>query len=275
MSVENNVVVLCVLFQISSDVILSLDKLLDEPEALIGAAQLESSSSSRLVVSFDTFVENVDRVLRLNSINYTAMFSLNETTQNIACKLMRKQFTEDLFLVATKNDKKLSWKTTEGMELAKPIPDTVGMIQIPKETFSQRWQTLYLYVFSKYSLWLSDQELRKIKDNRTEVDLLVDSSVLSPTIGFQEIENLTKPIKLTFKKSGNENGNEKYACHYWDLKLGKQDSSELDGFVEPCGYSQVVLIKYSTSSSLHPYSQHKLEPFFMPEFALRMNNAGL
>lgn len=187
---------------------------------------MESSSSSRLMVSFDTFVENVDRVIRFNDFNYTAIFTLNQTTQNIACKLMREKFTKDLYLVATKNDKKLSWKTTEEWKLAKPTRKTVGVIQIPKETFSQKWQSLYFYVFSKYSLWLSDQELRKITDNRTQVDLLVDSSVLSPTIGFQPIENLTKPIKLTFKRNGNDNDNERYGCYYWDVKLGEQDSSE-------------------------------------------------
>ena len=234
---------------------MSLDKLLDEPEALIGAAQLESSSSSRLMVSFDTFIENVDRVIRFNGINYTAIFSLNQTTQNIACKLMRKKFIKDLFLVATKNDQNLSWKTAEDWELAKPKRNTVGVIQIPKETFSQKWQTLYFYVFSKYSLWLSDQELRKIKDNRTQVDLLLDSSVLSPTIGFQGIENLTKPIKLTFKKNGNDSDNERYGCYYWDVKLGEQDSSEFWVFwVEVALMSW--LTKCSTSFLFHPHSQH-------------------
>lgn len=201
----------------------SLDKLLEQPEKLIANSNIESNSSSGLLIALDTLAENINQILTNSADqvteNTTSVFQ--QGSVNIAFNIDRKRFVEDVFLVSQTFGNKVFVNFTSDIKLAQITPETSSIIKIPKETFGNSTETMFSYYFKQSSLFLTEKQIQNLYNNGEQIDSFVDSNVLSSTVGFREVKNLTNPIILTFKKYMNKYSSEMHSCQFWKPDMSK------------------------------------------------------
>ena len=71
------------------------------------------------------------------------------------------------------------------------------------------------------SFFLTEAQLQNINGEKTDIDLLVNSEVLSATINLRRVQNLSDPIVLTFKKSIEQKPGETVDCQFWNASIRK------------------------------------------------------
>ena len=72
------------------------------------------------------------------------------------------------------------------------------------------------------SLFLSEEQLQDINGNKTKINQLIDSNVLSASILGRKVKNLKQhPIVLIFKKSEHQNGDGTLEYHFWNQSRDK------------------------------------------------------
>ena len=206
-----------------ADVISSLDKLLDQPKELIANSNIESNSSSKLLLALDTLAENINQILTNSTDkvieNTTSVFQ--QGSVNIAFNIDRKIFIADQFLVSRTFGNKVYVNFTSDVKHAQITPETSSIIKIPKETFGNSAETMFSYYFKQSSLFLTEKQIQNLNNNGTQIDFFVDSNILSATVGFREVKNLTNPIILIFKISMNKNSSKMHNCQFWKPDIGK------------------------------------------------------
>ena len=206
-----------------ADVISSLDKLLDQPKELIANSNIESNSSSKLLLALDTLAENINQILTNSTDkvieNTTSVFQ--QGSVNIAFNIDRKIFIADQFLVSRTFGNKVYVNFTSDVKHAQITPETSSIIKIPKETFGNSTETMFSYYFKQSSLFLTEKQIQNLNNNGTQIDFFVDSNILSATVGFREVKNLTNPIILIFKISMNKNSSKMHNCQFWKPDIGK------------------------------------------------------
>ena len=211
------------LTQVLNNILTVVDQLLkNSTNELLGSAQIEQASSSRILQALDNFVKAVDSI-SANQTNST--FDLkNLTTElpNVAFSINRDLFAHDVFFVAKYKEGHLSINITTDNKLAEITPEVLTVIKIPKETFIGRPETLYSFSFTDSSLFLTEEQLQNINGNKTMIEKVVDSNVLSASILARRVENLTEhPIVLIFKKSEEQIADERLNCQFWNPSLCK------------------------------------------------------
>ena len=201
----------------------SLDKLLEQPKKLIANSNIESNSSSGLLIALDTLAESINQILANSADqvteNTTSVFQ--QGSVNIAFNIDRKRFVEDVFLVSRTFGNKVFVNFTSDIKLAQITPETSSIIKIPKETFGNSTETMFSYYFKESSLFLTEKQIQNLNNNGVQIDSFVDSNVLSSTVGFREVKNLTNPIILTFKKYMNKYSSEVHNCQFWKPDMSK------------------------------------------------------
>lgn len=201
----------------------SLDKLLEQPKKLIANSNIESNSSSGLLIALDTLAENINQILTNSADqvteNTTSVFQ--QGSVNIAFNIDRKRFIEDVFLVSRTFGNKVFVNFTSDVKHAQITPETLSIIKIPKETFGNSTETMFSYYFKESSLFLTEKQIQNLNNNGVQIDSFVDSNVLSSTVGFREVKNLTNPIILTFKKYMNKYSSEMHSCQFWKPDMSK------------------------------------------------------
>ena len=201
----------------------SLDKLLEQPEKLIANSNIESNSSSGLLIALDTLAESINQILANSADqvteNTTSVFQ--QGSVNIAFNIDRKRFVEDVFLVSRTFGNKVFVNFTSDVKHAQITPETLSIIKIPKETFGNSTETMFSYYFKESSLFLTEKQIQNLNNNGVQIDSFVDSNVLSSTVGFREVKNLTNPIILTFKKYMNKYSSEMHSCQFWKPDMSK------------------------------------------------------
>ena len=201
----------------------SLDKLLDQPKELIANSNIESNSSSKLLLALDTLAENINQILTNSTDkvieNTTSVFQ--QGSVNIAFNIDRKIFIEDQFLVSRTFGNKVYVNFTSDVKHTQITPETSSIIKIPKETFGNSTETMFSYYFKQSSLFLTEKQIQSLNNNETQIDFFVDSNILSATVGFREVKNLTNPIILIFKISVNKNSSKTHNCQFWKPDIGK------------------------------------------------------
>ena len=201
----------------------SLDKLLEQPKELIANSNIESNSSSGLLIALDTLAENINEILTNSADkvieNTTSVFQ--QGSVNVAFNIDRKRFIEDVFLVSRAFGNKVYINFTSDVKYAQITPETSSIIKIPKETFGNSTETMFSYYFKQSSLFLTEKQIRNLDNNGTQIDSFVDSNILSATVGFREVKNLTNPIILTFKKYMNRDSFELHNCEFWKPDMSK------------------------------------------------------
>ena len=201
----------------------SVDKLLEQPKELIANSNIESNSSSGLLIALDTLAENINQILTnsADQVTENTTSAFQQGSVNIAFNIDRKRFIEDVFLVSRTFGNKVFVNFTSDVKHAQITPETLSIIKIPKETFGNSTETMFSYYFKESSLFLTEKQIQNLNNNGVQIDSFVDSNVLSSTVGFREVKNLTNPIILTFKKYMNKYSSEMHSCQFWKPDMSK------------------------------------------------------
>ena len=211
------------LTQVLNNILTVVDQLLEKSTTeLLGSAEIQQSSSSRILQALDNFVKAVASI-SANQINSTLdLKNLTIELPNIAFSINRDLFTRDVFFVAILKEGNVSVRITTDNRLAEITSETLTVIKIPKETFLENPETLYSFCFTEPSLFLTEEQLQNINGNKTTIEQVVDSNVLSASILARRVENLEgHPIVLTFKKSEQQNVDGTLDCQFWNTSLRK------------------------------------------------------
>ena len=206
--------------QVLNNILAVVDKLLENSTAeLLGSAEIQLASSTRILQALDNFVKVTDSVSTNQTNSTFDLKNLTTVLPNVAFSINRGLFTNDVFFVAIRKDGQVSVSLTTDNRLAEITPETLTVIKIPNETFIGNPETLYSFHFMVPSLFLTEEQLENINGNKTTIEHVVVSNVLSASINARRVENLSNPIVLTFKKSEEQIAERKLDCQFWNPAL--------------------------------------------------------
>ena len=140
---------------------------------------------------------------------------------NIAFAIIKDLFTRDVYFIARNKGGKAKVTITTNKTQSKITSGIEAVIKVPRQTFLLKEETLYSYQFRMPSFFLTEAQLQNINGNKTDVDLLVNSDVLSATIHLRRAQDLDDPIVLTFKKSIEQKPGETNDCQFWNASIRK------------------------------------------------------
>ena len=210
------------LIQVLNNILTVVDRLLENSNTeLLGSAEIQQASSSRILQALDNFVKAVDSIFA-SQINKTFdLRNLATELPNVAFSINRDLFIRDVFFIAIRKEGNVSVSITTDSRLADITSETLTVIKIPKETFLETPETLYSFCFTEPSLFLTEGQLQNINGNQTTIEQVVDSNVLSASILRRRVQNLNHSIVLTFKKSEKQVADGTLDCQFWDPSLRK------------------------------------------------------
>ena len=188
-------------------------------QELLGLAQIQKSSTSRLLEALDKFIENIAFIYDSMREKPFALKDLSINLPNIAFSINRKAFTRDVFFIARTQYGNASVEITTNTNLPKITAETFVIIRVPKQTFLDKPETLFSYQFRKPSLFLTESQLQRLNGNKVNNNQVVDSDVLAVSVLQRVIKNLSKPITLSFKPL--QASFEGTSCQFWNPHLGK------------------------------------------------------
>ena len=188
-------------------------------QELLGLAQIQKSSTSRLLKALDKFIENIAFIYDSMREKPFALKDLSINLPNIAFSINRKAFTRDVFFIARTQYGNASVEITTNTNLSKITAETFVIIRVPKQTFLDKPETLFSYQFRKPSLFLTESQLQRLNGNKVNNNQVVDSDVLAVSVLQRVIKNLSKPITLSFKPL--QASFEGTSCQFWNPHLGK------------------------------------------------------
>ena len=208
------------LIQVLNNILTVVDRLLENSTTeLLGSAEIQQASSSRILQALDNFVKAVDSIFA-SQINKTFdLRNLATELPNVAFSINRDLFIRDVFFIAIRKEGNVSVSITTDSRLADITSETLTVIKIPKETFLETPETLYSFCFTEPSLFLTEGQLQNINGNQTTIEQVVDSNVLSASILRRRVQNHS--IVLTFKKSEKQVADGTLDCQFWDPSLRK------------------------------------------------------
>ena len=186
---------------------------------LLGLAQIQKSSTSRLLEALDKFIENIAFIYDSMREKPFALKDLSINLPNIAFSINRKAFTRDVFFIARTQYGKASVEITTNTNLSKVPAETFVIIRVPKQTFLDKPETLFSYQFRKPSLFLTESQLQRLNGNKVNNNQVVDSDVFAVSVLQRVIKDLRKPITLSFKPL--QASFEGTSCQFWNPHLGK------------------------------------------------------
>ena len=189
-------------------------------QEILGSAQIQKRSATRLLVALDNFIENI-------AFTYDSMkekpFALNDLSiqlPNIAFNINRNVFTSDVFFIARNQDGNASVKIVINANQSEITAETLAVIRVPQQTFLDTPETLFSYQFRKPSLFVTESQLQRLNGNKVSNSEAVDSEVISASVLRRVIKDLSKPIILSFKPS-QTTSLEGSSCQFWNPNLGK------------------------------------------------------
>ena len=190
-------------------------------QELLGSAQIEKSSTTRLLEALDKFIDNIAFIYDSMKNKPFDLSDLSIQLPNIAFNINRKVFTSDVFFIARSKDGNASVEITTYANQSIINSETLAVIRVPQQTFLDKPETIFSYQFRKPSLFLTESQLQRLNGKKVINDQVVDSEVLSASVLQRVITNLTKhPIILSFKplQRTNLKGS---PCQFWNPHLGK------------------------------------------------------
>ena len=188
-------------------------------QELLGLAQIQKSSTSRLLEALDKFIENIAFIYDSMREKPFALKDLSINLPNIAFSINRKAFTRDVFFIARTQYGNASVEITTNTNLSKVPAETFVIIRVPKQTFLDKPETLFSYQFRKPSLFLTESQLQRLNGNKVNNNQVVDSDVFAVSVLQRVIKDLRKPITLSFKPL--QASFEGTSCQFWNPHLGK------------------------------------------------------
>ena len=188
-------------------------------QELLGLAQIQKSSTSRLLEALDKFIENIAFIYDSMREKPFALKDLSINLPNIAFSINRKAFTRDVFFIARTQYGNAFVEITTNTNLSKITAETFVIIRVPKQTFLDKPETLFSYQFRKPSLFLTESQLQRLNGNKVNNNQVVDSDVFAVSVLQRVIKDLRKPITLSFKPL--QASFEGTSCQFWNPHLGK------------------------------------------------------
>ena len=169
------------LTQVLNNILTVADQLLENSTTeLIGSAEIQQSASSRILQALDNLVKKVI-FISANQTNSTfALKNLTTELPNIAFSVNRDLFIRDMFFAAIRKEGNISVSITTDNRLAEITSETLTVIKIPMETFSENSETLYSFCLTEPSLFLTEGQLQNINGNKRTIEQVVDSNVSQP-----------------------------------------------------------------------------------------------
>lgn len=192
-----------------------------ENAEILGSAQVQENSSSKLMKALENFVQKIDCVYKNINQKPFNLTDLSKQMPNIAFNISRQLFTNEVFFIAREIEGNVSISISTNSNQPNITSETVAIIKIPREVFTNTSETLYSYQFRKPSLFLTETQLQQLNGQKTKSDQTVDSNVLSATVLLKSIRNLTNPVVLTFRLSEKQREAGSADCQFWDPSLGK------------------------------------------------------
>ena len=183
--------------------------------------QIRSASSSKLLEALDNFVKVVDCIYIKLKKKPFILSDLAIQFSNIAFAIIKDLSTRDVYFIATNTGGKVKVTITTDKTQSKITSGIEAVIKVPRQTFLLKEETLYSYQFRMPSFFLTEAQLQNINGEKTDIDLLVNSEVLSATINLRRVQNLSDPIVLTFKKSIEQKPGETVDCQFWNASIRK------------------------------------------------------
>ena len=192
----------------------TVNSLLDANASIIAKAETMTTSStiiSQVIESFSLklgyLVNKSDKAISISRKNCALTIAyINKSDTDIVC-----EESSELILHVYTN----FTRESAGRNL-------VASIGIPKETFSQNAEIVYISSYRQSYLFMDDKNL-KANLNNTTASKIVKSLVFSATLGHKPVLNLKKNnrIKLRFKKLLSVNTAGTFTCEFWNYTLGK------------------------------------------------------
>lgn len=192
-----------------------------ENAEILGSAQVQENSSSKLLEALENFVKKIDSVYKNINQKPFNLTDLSKQMPNVAFNISRQLFTDDVFFIARDIEGNVSVSISTNSNQPNITSETVAIIKIPGEVLTNTPETLYSYQFRKPSLFLSETQLQQLNGHKTKSDQTVDSNVLSATVLLKSIRNLTNPVVLTFRLSEKQREAGSVDCQFWNPSLGK------------------------------------------------------
>ena len=203
--------------QVLNNILNVVNQLLGSPTTeVLGSTQIQKASSSRMLKVLDNFVRVVGSIDENQTNKTLDLRELKVELPNIAFNINRDLFVRDVFFVATRKKGIVSVSITTDKKLAEITSETLSVIKIPKVTFMENPETLYSFSFTEPSLFLTEGQLQNINGNKTQIDQVVDSNVLSASILARKIEKLEILIVLIFKKLEQQKVDGSIECRFWN-----------------------------------------------------------
>ena len=192
-----------------------------ENAEILGSAQVQENSSSKLLEALENFVKKIDSVYKNINQKPFNLTDLSKQMPNVAFNISRQLFTDDVFFIARDIEGNVSVSISTNSNQTNITSETVAIIKIPGEVLTNTPETLYSYQFRKPSLFLSETQLQQLNGHKTKSDQTVDSNVLSATVHLKSIRNLTNAVVLTFRLSEKQREAGSVDCQFWNPSLGK------------------------------------------------------
>ena len=192
-----------------------------ENAEILGSAQVQENSSSKLLEALENFVKKIDSVYKNINQKPFNLTDLSKQMPNVAFNISRQLFTDDVFFIARDIEGNVSVSISTNSKQTNITSETVAIIKIPGEVLTNTPETLYSYQFRKPSLFLSETQLQQLNGHKTKSDQTVDSNVLSATVLLKSIRNLTNSVVLTFRLSEKQREAGSVDCQFWNPSLGK------------------------------------------------------
>ena len=190
-------------------------------QELLGSAQIQKSSTTRLLKALDNFIKNIAFIYDSMKEKPFNLSDLSIQLPNIAFNINRKVFTSDVFFIARNKDGNASVDITTSASQSIITSETLAIITVPQKTFLDTPETLFSYQFRKPSLFFTESQLQRLNGNKISNDQVVDSEVLSASVLGRVVKDLTKnPIILSFKPLQTTNL-EGVSCQFWNPHLRK------------------------------------------------------
>ena len=192
-----------------------------ENAEILGSAQVQENSSSKLLEALENFVKKIDSVYKNINQKPFNLTDLSKQMPNVAFNISRQLFTDDVFFIAREIEGNVSVSISTNSNQTNITSETVAIIKIPGEVLTNTSETLYSYQFRKPSLFLTETQLQQLNGHKTKSDQTVDSNVLSATVLLKSIRNLTNSVVLTFRLSEKQREAGSVDCQFWNPSLGK------------------------------------------------------
>ena len=192
-----------------------------ENAEILGSAQVQENSSSKLLEALENFVKKIDSVYKNINQKPFNLTDLSKQMPNVAFNISRQLFTDDVFFIAREIEGNVSVSISTNSNQTNITSETVAIIKIPGEVLTNTPETLYSYQFRKPSLFLSETQLQQLNGHKAKSDQTVDSNVLSATVLLKSIRNLTNSVVLTFRLSEKQREAGSVDCQFWNPSLGK------------------------------------------------------